>query len=220
MRGRIVVWEPASQGGLIVGDDGLNYVFFSDAVLDASELCKGIYVVFQPANGVARDVRPMVQFDGAVRGIQTSMPSGAQGPSPTSPLIAGPQAVGRLSLWGGFERAMRYSFRINGRASRKEFWGHRIFSSLLVLLPLWLKTMFYDNSGPDALITFFNAIYYLSLLALIPSSITVLIRRFRDVDWSPWLILLYIPILFAIFKSSKQVVTRYGPPASTPSESR
>lgn len=214
MRGRVLVWEPQRRSGMIIGEDHVSYMFFADSLSPAAVIIKGTHVDFVAENGVARGIvvrpEPAVKVrpaGGAAPPIPVRAPSEWRGDGEAASFDA-PEPI---TLWGGFTRSLQLSFSGEGRASRTEFWGRCLFGLLFAIC----ARVF------DGLFGAYPVLSGLVFVFLLPSAISVNIRRFHDIGDSGWATLLLIVPLLNLFvwvilgsKPSEPTVNKYGPPAS------
>ncbi|WP_181669095.1 DUF805 domain-containing protein [Brevundimonas vesicularis] len=181
MRGEILSYDPTTGDGLISGDDLQRYAFTSTAA--------GL----EPG----RRVDFVVQDDQAL-----SLMVLRDGPLP--PPVYAPEPD--LGLWGYFVRCVTDLYiEGHGRARRKEYWSFALFQFLIMViafmpvigLAIADAEMGYDM---EAWGMAWVCLLILVYLALVAPGIAVTIRRFHDVGFSGWLILIgLIPYVGGLF---------------------
>ena len=201
MRGEILIHDSETGEGLVSGDDLQRYGFTST----------------DPGLTVGRRVDFVVEDDRAHSLIAL------RDMSPPAPTFSAPEPD--PGLWGYFVRCVTSRYIDGaGRARRKEYWSFALFQFLILFIaitPIIGLAIAEAETGRDmeswgvAWICLVGLIY----IGLIIPGVTVTIRRFHDVGFSGWLVLLgLIPYIGGLFifiialVPSQQAFNPHGPP--------
>ena len=114
------------------------------------------------------------------------------------------------NLWEGFTNCWKNYANFNGRARRKEYWGFRLFSGLIVigfaiLSGLLLAVMTLAGSWQGAIVAgmLFWILTVLFILATLIPCLAVTIRRLHDCEKPGWYILfMFMPLFVWLVKNS------------------
>jgi uncharacterized membrane protein YhaH (DUF805 family) len=189
MKGKILHYDDNAGTGQISGDDGIRYNFTRADLKQLIPIRAGTVVDFDFDGRSAKDI----YVASAMPGVRSTG---------TSEAYYG-DVEPDLGLWGYFKRCMTsYFAKFSGRARRKEYWGFALFTFLINIV---LQVIFFIAAGPMMMAGDPNAMANLSgpamivgviliifgLVLLIPS-LAVLVRRFHDIGWSGWILLLFI----------------------------
>lgn len=201
MRGEILIHDPETGDGLVSGDDLHRYGFTST----------------DPGLSVGRRVDFLVEDDRACSLIAL------RDVAPPAPTFSAPEPD--LGLWGYFIRCMTSRYIDGaGRARRKEYWAFALFHFLalcIAITPIIGLAIAESQAGRNMEtwgVAWISLVFLLCFAFVIPG-IAVTIRRFHDVGFSGWLVLLglfpYIGGLFIFIVAlvpSQQAFNAHGPP--------
>lgn len=130
--------------------------------------------------------------DGGERAPATPpVPATSAEGKPVARIIGQPKVEKHVSPFGHYINAWKYTFHLNGRATRKQFWWFMLFNLIIGSVTAAADAAI-GSTGPDqqGIIT---SIY--GLLILLPS-LMLSIRRLHDTNRSGWWVLVsVIPIL-------------------------
>lgn len=232
MKGDVLYFDAERGIGFASGEDGNRYHFDRADLPAGFSPQKGMRIAFAPSGNRAGGIVPEGGFAAAPEAAaplaRGAAPAAAGAPArETRPIRAVPSVAAApasraplagarpLSLYGHFRSCVTAGYvRLRGRASRREYWGFVLFSVLAVLavalaaLILDASVGNLDRDEPIAL----AILAPLAVLALLPPSVAVTVRRIHDVGLSGWFVLLglipsvgsLIILVFALIPSQKR----------------
>lgn len=208
MRGEILSYDAVTDVGLISGDDLARYQFARADIGGREEPAPGLRVDFVPLGDRASQI---ILLQMQERGLPAS--AFAQGEAP-------------LGMWAYFVRCLRQKYLDGeGRARRLEYWSFVLFSWLttmaFIVVVFMLTALFggfnQDTPPPATLFAVILVAGWMLLLAI--PTISVAVRRLRDIGLSGWLYLVtFIPYVGGLFLlvvaciPSQPHPNAYGPP--------
>jgi uncharacterized membrane protein YhaH (DUF805 family) len=224
MKGKVLHYDDNAGTGQISGDDGIRYNFTRADLKQLIPIRAGTVVDFDFDGRSAKDIYVASAMPGA--GSSGGAYYGDVEPD--------------LGLWGYFTRCLTsYYAKFSGRARRKEYWGFALFTFLINIV---LQVIFFAAAGPSMMAGDPNAMAQLSVpgmivgailvifgLAILIPSLAVLVRRFHDIGWSGWILLLFIAgmlipllnflvvigLIVVLCLDSKREENKWGPPPKT-----
>jgi uncharacterized membrane protein YhaH (DUF805 family) len=195
MKGQIANFSPQHGQGIIMGEDGKNYLFISQQWQHASAPAVGAKVLFSvDSQGHAIQVQSlppdMTSFN-LSKASSNNPYTVAQGLG--HGLINNSSAITDEEHYGFFDwvkKCLQNYANFNGRARRKEYWYFYLASMLATLLGLVVDAML----GLDT-----PVFYMLASLGLLVPGIAAGVRRLHDIHKSGWWMLIaLIPIVGGI----------------------
>jgi uncharacterized membrane protein YhaH (DUF805 family) len=236
MKGEVLNYDDNSGTGQISGADGIRYSFTRADLKQLVPITRGTRVDFDFEGKAAHDI----YIDSAAP--QAAMPAAATvGVQPYN----GPVEPD-LGLWGYFVQAFTRKFAsFSGRARRKEYWGFYLFTLIFafvlfsiigIVIAATAGGMHSDAASASSTnaITGMVAgmgiiglgIFGIFCLVLILPALGVTTRRFHDIGWSGWIVLLlyvlslipYVGLITSIIFivvaciDSQPGTNKYGPP--------
>lgn len=111
--------------------------------------------------------------------------------SPTARMVGQPKVVKHVSPFGHYVAAWKYTFHLNGRATRKQFWWFVLFNVIFGMIAGGIDAAM-GSTGPDGS----GIIASLYALVILLPSLMLSIRRLHDTKRSGWWILIgVLPII-------------------------
>ena len=235
MKGEVLNYDDNSGTGQISGADGIRYSFTRADLKQLVPISRGSRVDFDFEGKAAKDIYVDSAAPQPMAGAAAALaPSGVQPYNgPIEP---------DLGLWGYFVQAFTKKFAsFSGRARRKEYWGFYLFTLILfILLTIVIFVIAAAIGGSRGGVSSSNEmtnmmagigvigiiLYAIFVLVLILPGLGVTTRRFHDIGWSGWIVLLLyvlslIPyvgfitgIIFLVVAciDSQPGQNKYGPP--------
>ncbi len=235
MKGEVLNYDDNAGTGQISGADGIRYSFTRADLKQLVPISRGSRVDFDFEGKNAKDIYIDSAAPQPVQAAANQFVSGVQPYNgPIEP---------DLGLWGYFVQAFTRKYaNFSGRARRKEYWGFYLFTVILffVLALIVFAIAAAVGNGGSAGASSSNAVsnmvagvgvigiilFGIFILVLILPALAVTTRRFHDIGWSGWIVLLLyvlsiipyvgfiISIVFLVVAciDSQPGTNKYGPP--------
>ena len=198
MKGEVLNYDDNSGVGQISGADGIRYSFTRADLKQLLPISRGSRVDFDFEGKQAKDIYVDNAAPQPVAAAASQFVSGVQPYNgPIEP---------DLGLWGYFASAFTRKYaNFSGRARRKEYWGFYLFVAILfVVLAIIVfaiaaaagtsSSASSSGNGVSNIVAGVGVIglilFGIFALVLILPALAVTTRRFHDIGWSGWIVLL------------------------------
>jgi len=109
------------------------------------------------------------------------------------------------NAWEYFISAFKKYVSFDGRARRAEYWYFSLFCSVFYILASFLDKIFLNRSFED-----FGVFYIITSLVLFFPSLSVMVRRYHDLDKRAWYFLIPIYGFILLFYDGTHGPNRFG----------